>query len=137
MAFTDDTLVYASYTRGYKPGGFNPPYDPNLFPPIPLTFEGELIDAFEVGTKNSFIGGQLQLNATGFYYKYNGFQVSRIINRTSFNENTNATIYGLELETIIRPVRDFAVNASLSYLKTEIGSFSTVEIGRASCRERV
>ncbi len=127
VAFTDDTLVYASYTRGYKPGGFNPPYDPNLFPPIPLTFEGELIDAFEVGTKNSFIGGQLQLNATGFYYKYNGFQVSRIINRTSFNENTNATIYGLELETIIRPVRDFAVNASLSYLKTEIGSFSTVD----------
>ena len=127
LSFTEDTLVYASYTRGYKPGGFNPPYDPNLFPPIPLTFEGELIDAFEVGTKNSFLGGQLQLNATGFYYKYNGFQVSRIINRTAFNDNTDATIYGVELEAIIRPVREFTVNASLSYLKTEIGDFNTVD----------
>lgn len=127
VSFTDDTLVYASYTRGYKPGGFNPPYDPNLFPPIPLTFDGELIDAFEIGTKNSFIGGHLQLNATGFYYKYNGFQVSRIINRTSFNDNTDATIYGVELEAIVRPVREFTVNASLSYLKTEIADFNTVD----------
>ncbi|WP_240960250.1 TonB-dependent receptor [Novosphingobium olei] len=127
LSFTRDTLVYASYTRGNKPGGFNPPYDPNLFPPIPLTFKGETVDAFEIGTKNTFLGGGLQLNATAFYYKYKDFQVSRIINRTAFNDNTNAKIYGVELETIIRPSRAFTINASLSYLKTKISDFSTVD----------
>ncbi|MFC0590434.1 TonB-dependent receptor [Novosphingobium aquiterrae] len=127
LSFTQDTLVYASYTRGNKPGGFNPPYDPNLFPPIPLTFKGETIDAFEIGTKNSFLGGALQLNLTGFYYKYKDFQVSRIINRTSFNDNTNANIYGVELESIIRPERNFTINASLSYLKTKILNFSAID----------
>ena len=124
LSFTDDTLIYASYTRGYKPGGFNPPYDPNLFPPIPLTFDNELIDAYEVGTKNVFGGGTAQINLTGFYYKYNGLQVSRIINRSSFNDNTNATIYGAELEMLLRPIRAFTVNASVSYLHTKIGDLS-------------
>lgn len=127
LSFTQDTLVYASYTRGNKPGGFNPPYDPNLFPPIPLNFKSETVDAFEIGTKNTFLGGELQLNATAFYYKYKDFQVSRIINRTSFNDNTDATIYGVELEAIVRPARNFAVNASMSYLNTEISDFSTVD----------
>lgn len=127
LSFTQDTLVYASYTRGNKPGGFNPPYDPNLFPPIPLTFKSETVDAFEIGTKNTFLGGELQLNATAFYYKYKDFQVSRIINRTSFNDNTDATIYGVELEAIVRPARNFTVNASMSYLNTEISDFSTVD----------
>lgn len=127
LSFTRDTLVYASYTRGNKPGGFNPPYDPNLFPPIPLTFKGETIDAYEIGTKNTFLGGELQLNATAFYYKYKDFQVSRIINRTSFNDNTDAKIYGVEVEAIVRPARNFTVNASMSYLNTEISDFSTVD----------
>ncbi len=120
VSFTDDTLIYASFTRGYKPGGFNPPYDPNLFPPIPLTFDPEIIDAFEIGTKNSFGGGAAQINLTGFYYKYSGLQVSRIINRSSFNDNTDATIFGVEAETILRPVREFTINASVSYLHTKL-----------------
>ncbi|PKB14446.1 TonB-dependent receptor-like protein [Novosphingobium kunmingense] len=127
VSFTQDTLVYASYTRGNKPGGFNPPYDPNLFPPVPTTFKGETIDAFEVGTKNTFLGGELQLNLTGFYYKYKDFQVSRIINRTSFNDNTDANIWGAELEAIIRPSRNFTVNASMSYLNTKILNFSAID----------
>ena len=98
-----------------------------MFPPIPLTFKGETIDAFEIGTKNTFLGGELQLNATAFYYKYKDFQVSRIINRTSFNDNTNAKIYGVEVEAIVKPSRNFTVNASMSYLSTEISDFSTVD----------
>ncbi|HMT43807.1 MAG TPA: TonB-dependent receptor [Chakrabartia sp.] len=124
---TEDNLIYASFTRGYKPGGFNPPYDPNLFPPIPLTFGNELIDAFEVGTKNSFGRGRAQINATAFYYKYNGLQVSRIINRSSFNDNTNATIYGVELEAILKPVRALTFNANLSYLKTKVGNLNLTD----------
>jgi iron complex outermembrane recepter protein len=119
LSFTDDTLVYASYSRGYKSGGINPGFDPTQFT-APTAFEPETINAFEVGTKNRFADGTVQLNMSAFYYDYKGLQVSRIINRTSFNDNTDATVWGLELETLFQPAPDFLINASMSYLKTKI-----------------
>ncbi len=125
VAFTDDTLVYASFSRGTKPGGINPPFDAALFI-APETFAPEIINAVEIGTKNTFSDGALQLNLTGFYYDYKDLQVSRIVNRTSFEDNTDATIYGVELETIVRPTRGFTVNATASYLKTKIKDLQLV-----------
>ena len=125
LGFTDDTLIYASYSRGYKPGGINPPINPVEFE-APATFGSEKINAYEIGTKNVLGGGTAQINLTGFYYDYTGLQVSRIINRTSFNENTDATTYGVELETIFNPTRGLTINASLSYLKTEIKDLQLV-----------
>ncbi|MBZ6379828.1 MULTISPECIES: TonB-dependent receptor [Pacificimonas] len=118
-SFSDSTLLYASYSRGYKPGGINPPFDPALFQ-APATFAPEFVNAFEIGTKNVFGGGTFVLNATAFYYDYKDFQVSRIINRTSFNDNTDATIYGLELESIMQPTEGLTLNATMSYQHTKI-----------------
>jgi outer membrane receptor protein involved in Fe transport len=118
---TPDNLLYASYSRGYKSGGFNPP--PQVagltYPP---TFAPELIDAFEVGSKNTFANGALTLNLTGFYYKYNGLQLSRIVARTSINDNVNANIYGVEAEAIVRPDPTWTFNLGFSYLHTKVTS---------------
>lgn len=111
-----DNLIYASYSRGYKSGGVNPPVQAI----VPETFEPELIDAFEIGSKNTFADGKLQLNATAFYYKYKGLQLSKIVQRTSVNENIDANIWGVELEGIIRPSPDFVINMGASYLHTEV-----------------
>ena len=46
---------------------------------VPEAFGPEKIDAFEFGTKNTLMDGKVQLNATAFYYKYKGLQLSRII----------------------------------------------------------
>ncbi|MBV7257240.1 TonB-dependent receptor [Pacificimonas sp. WHA3] len=119
VAFSDDTLIYASYTRGYKPGGINPAFDPTVLS-APVSFASEKINAYEIGMKNSFGGGTAQVNLTGFYYDYKGLQVSRILNRTSFNDNTDAQVYGLELESILAPTEGLTINASLSYQKTKI-----------------
>ena len=124
---TDSTLVYASYSRGYKGGGFNPPFDPALYPDSQATFEPEYINAFEVGTKNVLLGGTLQANLSAFFYDYKGLQVSKIINRTSFNENTDAEIYGLESELVFAPTEQLRFNANVSYLHTEIKGFSSVD----------
>ena len=116
--FTPDNLLYASYSRGYKSGGINPPLSPGTG--VPETFKPEQVDAFEVGSKNSF--GRMQLNLTGFYYKYKDLQLSSIVAKTSVNNNIDANIYGAELEAIIRPVRAFTVNATFSYLHTSVSS---------------
>jgi iron complex outermembrane recepter protein len=94
---TPDNLIYASYSRGYKSGGINPPLQP-IFA-VPESFGPESIDAFEIGTKNSFFNGMLQVNLTGFYYNYKDLQLSRIIARTSVNDTIDARIWGLEFES--------------------------------------
>ena len=113
-----DSLLYASYSRGYKSGGINPPLPANFS--VPTTFAPEQIDAFEIGSKNTVMGGSLRLNLTGFYYKYKNLQLSRIVARTSVNDNVSADIYGVEAEAIISPIRAFVVNINASYLKSKV-----------------
>lgn len=115
---TPDNLLYASYSRGYKSGGINPPLPPSFN--VPTTFSPEKVDAFEIGSKNTFGNGELRLNLTGFYYKYENLQLSRIVARTSVNDNVNANIYGIEAEAIVAPIPAFVVNMNASVLKTEV-----------------
>ncbi|HEX5775660.1 MAG TPA: TonB-dependent receptor, partial [Caulobacteraceae bacterium] len=87
----------------------------------PPTFEPEYVDAFEIGSKNTLLGGGLIFNATAFYYAYEDYQVSKIIDRSAANENFDATIWGLEFEGIFAPTENLRFNFALGYLDTEIG----------------
>lgn len=115
---TPDNLLYASYSRGYKSGGINPPLQP-IFN-VSESFGPESIDAFEIGSKNTLANGALQLNATAFYYKYKDLQLSRIVARTSVNDTIDANIWGVELESIIRPDYNWLININFSYLSAKV-----------------
>jgi len=115
---TDENLIYVSYSRGYKSGGVNPPLSP-IFA-VDTAFKPEFINAFEIGSKNTFLDGTLRLNATAFYYDYKGLQLSRIVARTSVNDNVNAEVYGLEIDSIIEPIRALQFNLGFSYLHTKV-----------------
>ena len=127
VPFTDRTLIYASIARGYKGGGFNPPQTPGqeLFP---TTYEPEFINALEIGAKNTLLGGRMVLNLTGFYYDYKGYQVSQIIQRTSVNTNIDATVWGLELESMWEPVPNLRFNANIGYLNTKLDDTSALDL---------
>lgn len=113
-------LLYASYSRGYKSGGINPPIQPQFN--VPDGFSPEFVDSFEIGSKNSFLNGSLRFNLTAFYYKYKSLQLARIVNRTAVNDNVDANIYGLEAEAIIKPSRELLVNLGFSYLHTKVAT---------------
>lgn len=117
-AITPDNLLYFSYSRGYKSGGINPPLSVGFN--VPESFKPEFVDAFELGSKNTFADGKVTLNVTAFYYKYKDLQLSRIVNRTSVNDNVSAKIYGLEGEAILRPTPELTINLNASYLHTEV-----------------
>ncbi|KGB54795.1 TonB-dependent receptor [Sphingopyxis sp. LC363] len=117
---TEDNLLYASYSRGYKSGGINPPLQP-IFQ-VPESFQPEQVDAFEIGSKNTFGNGALQLNLTAFYYKYKDLQLSKIVARTAVNDNVDADIYGFEVEGMVRPDPDVLINLGFSYLHTKVAS---------------
>ncbi|URD60859.1 TonB-dependent receptor [Sphingomonas sp. KRR8] len=122
---TPNNLLYASYSRGYKSGGINPPIDPSFN--VSPTFRPESIDSFEIGSKNTFAGGAVRLNLSAFYYNYKGLQLSRIVARTSVNDNTDAGIYGAEAEAVFKPAPDFLLNLTGSYLHTKIKGLSLVD----------
>jgi outer membrane receptor protein involved in Fe transport len=122
---TENVLLYASYARGYKGGGANPPradLNPAVvqYQPLPETFEPEYVNAFEIGAKTDLLDGALRLNATAFYSDYTDYQVSQIVDRISLNENFDAETMGLELELIYQPVENFRIDANFGYLKTRI-----------------
>src|SRR5690606_20301124 len=88
LSLTDHTLLYAFYSRGYKGGGANPPAAASLAPtPLanPDTFAPEFVDAIEIGAKNTLFGGAMMLNATAFFYDYQGYQISKVVDRTIVN----------------------------------------------------
>ncbi len=138
LDFTDQTLVYASYSRGYKGGGANPP---GVIPILasnlgnfyinspsnqthPLTFKPEFNNAFEIGTKNSLLDGEVTLNGDAFFYKYQNYQISQIVDRTSVNLNFNATVRGAELETTWEPLPGLRFNFSGGYENATLDSGS-------------
>ncbi|WP_255500424.1 TonB-dependent receptor [Brevundimonas sp. P7753] len=125
LSFTDDTLVYASYSRGYKGGGTNPPrvdINPEVvqYQPLAADFEPEYVNAFEIGAKNTFHDGRIRLNANAFYYDYKDYQVSQIVDRISLNENFDARIWGLELEGIFHVTDRFRIDSNIGYLNTRV-----------------
>jgi iron complex outermembrane receptor protein len=117
LAFTDQTLLYASYSHGYKAGGANPPgaifteFGVNIpFVDHPLTFKPEYIEAFELGAKNTLLDNSLTLNGDIFYYNYTGYQISEIVDRTAINNNYNAHVEGAEVTANWEPLPGLKFN---------------------------
>lgn len=124
VSFTDSTLIYGSYSRGYKSGGFNSPDQINN---NPKPYLPEFVNSFEIGTKNIFADGRARLNATLFYYDYEDYQISKIEALSVRNENVDAEIYGLEIESSFEVVTNLQLIANLGWLKTEIKKGSSID----------
>jgi iron complex outermembrane receptor protein len=128
LDFTDQTLVYASYSRGYKGGGANPPTPETDFTggqssvTHPATFAPEFVNAYELGTKNTLLDGGITLNGDVFYYDYKGYQISQIVDRTSINLNFDAKVKGAELEAMWEPVPGLKFNFAGGYEDTRVDS---------------
>jgi outer membrane receptor protein involved in Fe transport len=136
LSFTDQTMVYASLSHGYKAGGMNPPpygkaffnaQNTDLGPAAlaasalhPKTFDPEYIDAVELGAKNTLLNGALTLNLAGFYYDYQGYQLSQIVDRSAVTNNFDATVWGLELESDWRPTENLRLGLKLGYERTKV-----------------
>jgi outer membrane receptor protein involved in Fe transport len=137
LSFTDETLVYASYAHGYKAGGANPPgFVRNYYglegrfvsqldiaesETRPRNFAPEFVDAFELGAKNTFLDGSATMNLAAFYYDYKDYQISEIVDRSAFNRNFDATVWGLELESDWRPLENLRFGVKVGYQESAIG----------------
>lgn len=127
----DNSMAYAFYTLGYKPGGFNPPLNASFVSSgtAAYTFDSEEIGSLEFGSKNILLDGTLQLNGSFFIYDYKGLQVTRIANNTSINDNIDSDIIGLEAELVWQPASmpELTVDAGYSWLNAEVNGSESVD----------
>ena len=89
----DSILSYASYSRGYKAGGFNldrsqsatgqPDFSSGVVPVTDTSFAPETVDSYEIGLKTNSASGRLSLNGAYFYQVYEDFQLNTFLG-TSF-----------------------------------------------------
>jgi outer membrane receptor protein involved in Fe transport len=122
---TDDNLVYASYARGYKGGGFNP--GATALSGVSPAYKPELVNAFEIGTKNTLADRRVTLNLNGFYYDYKAYQIAKFVNQTVSNENVDATVKGFEFEAAFEPVKGLRFDTQIGYLDTNIKGGSSID----------
>ncbi len=122
---TDNQNYYASFSRGFRPGGVNPSTGGSLGGNA--TFDDETVLAYEVGAKLVGLSGSLRANLAAFYYDYSGFQLPNLVGITAVNDNADVEIFGLEGEFLFLPTDDTRINLTLSYLETEIKDFTAVD----------
>ena len=111
----DDMMVYGSWSKGYKTGGWTT----RLSNPLPYApdFDEEKATTFEVGVKSKLLDRKLQLNAAAFITNYRGIQLNfqQGVSPTIQNAG-NARIKGFEVEAVAAPFSGFTLNGSVGYL---------------------
>ncbi|MBA2921067.1 MULTISPECIES: TonB-dependent receptor [Sphingomonas] len=107
---TSDVLLYASWGRGNKSGGFN---DARVSEP---TFAAEVADSYELGIKSEWLEKRLTLNVIGFYIDYRNLQVRGFEGTTPLFRNAKKAVSkGIELEAIARPSREWSLFGNFAY----------------------
>ncbi len=135
---TRDVMLYASYSKGFKSGGFVQ----RVFPPLAETprFSSEKATAYELGFKSSLFDRKLTLNGALFYTKYDNLQVQVFTGIAPVTKNAAAAeIRGAELEARLSPGGGWFVEGSLGYLDPEFTRIdpAATEITLASKFERI
>jgi iron complex outermembrane receptor protein len=116
-AITPDLLAYASYTRGFKSGGWNARA---LNAPEFVVVKPEKVKSYETGLKSEWLDRRLRLNATYFYADYTDFIVTAVSPITGGFVTVNAAeaaIQGVELEALAQVTSNLRLHASLGSMK--------------------
>ncbi len=123
---SDNSMLYGSFTRGYKPGGSNLTYGrENEIAPIVVlpTFTEEVVDAFEVGLKSDLADGRVRLNTAAFFYNYEGLQYQATdpeVFEGGVGNIPESEIFGAELELSAFLSDTVILDARMAWLDTEI-----------------
>ncbi|MFT5710753.1 MAG: iron complex outermembrane receptor protein [Halioglobus sp.] len=131
----DDVMFFASYTEGFKAGGFGTfNLNPNANGDSPLgetditradgfsnnVFEPETVDSYEIGYKDSLFDGTANIDLTAFYYEYEDLQVVIADGGASLVENAGQVeAWGLEGSITMALGDYFHAYLAMGYLDSE------------------
>jgi iron complex outermembrane recepter protein len=116
-----DSLYYASAAKGFRPGGVNAALPPqcteNLGAPVPSTYKSDSLWQYELGSKQTLLGNQLQVNGSIYYLKWKNIQqFVYLICELGFTPNLGSvTGKGGDIEVNWRPVDNLTLGLNGSY----------------------
>jgi iron complex outermembrane receptor protein len=134
-----DSMVYATYARGYSPGAYNTAQAitaPGLFGPgtpgqptlgyVP----NETIDHFELGTKGTYLDNSLTVNVSVWDTKYKDFQV-QIFDTSTGSINPpliltpagEAETKGLEFDAVWAATKLLTLNFDYAYIDAKFNDY--------------
>jgi iron complex outermembrane receptor protein len=114
---SDTTFLYASASRGFKSGGFNPGSYQNE------AFDPEEIWAYEVGAKLTLADQRLRINTAVFTYDYTDLQVQDVENNNVVIRNAaEAEVRGVELESSWLLTRALRIDTNVTWLDAEFSA---------------
>ena len=138
---SDDHMLYASYSEGFKSGGFNAVDDQNpVFVPAPTAecpdqvcrtqpgtgfeYDDETAWSFEVGGKHTFLDGRMRVNWAYYNSEYEDQQVSTFVGLGFVVTNAASTeIQGFELDAAFQVTERLRLNMAFGTVDGEYGSF--------------
>lgn len=111
------SMLYASYTEGFKSGTSNiGQVNPIINP--------ETIKAYEAGFKTRLFDNVLELTGAYFKYKYTDLQVNKVIGIATVTTNAaSAKVDGFELAATLRPAPGLRLDGTFNYLKGRFSDF--------------
>jgi len=136
----EDINLYASWSRGFKSGGFDPRGDAIFTPGTVNGYKPETVTAYEAGLKGAFLDRTLFVNVAGFYSDYKDQQVttqflSGATVVSSVDNVGKSRIYGWEMEMRAVPDRNFQVQASVGYTNAKFKEFLTLDPATLTIRD--
>jgi iron complex outermembrane receptor protein len=122
-----NVMVYGTTRRGYNGGGFNQSAPANPPPGVPqATYLPEYVTDYEVGVKSegTWAGVPVRANLSGYMSKYTNIQrqsigVTSTGTYNAIGNGPKATIYGMVLESVVRPIHDLTINLNYGFLHTQ------------------
>jgi iron complex outermembrane recepter protein len=114
---TDGLMAFATYSTGYKSGGFNAAFSTTVLGSAARTFKSETVNDYELGLKSQMLDGKLILNATLFDTVLHNFQ-DRSYNGIEFLIRNAGAVRsrGLDLDGRFRALPKLTFNYGLTYL---------------------
>jgi len=122
---TEDVMVYASYSQGFKSGGFNGSAASEAA--ALQGFDPEKAKQWEVGLKSMFLDNRVRLNLTAFHIDYTDLQIFKLVNgSTLVIENAaDARSRGFEAELTAAVTENLTLTANYAYLDTSYKNYIT------------
>jgi iron complex outermembrane receptor protein len=123
---TQDIMVYASYSRGIKSGGFD---DQQIQNGNAVSYAPETLDDYEIGAKTSWFDHRLQLDIAGFYYNYSNIQtVSYPAGNELVYNGASAELYGVDIDYRAIPFKNFTVSGGLEIMHDAFTKFPVAQL---------
>ena len=115
---SDNTLIYASASKGFKSGGFN---GRQIFPGPLNRFDPEFATSVELGVKTRFEALNTSLEAAVFNVNYDDLQFTTLVGTMAgllpvIDNAAKATIEGLEVTLIRKVPEGLSFNTGVGYL---------------------